>query len=45
MNPLLATLSDPIWQIGVGIILLAALVLILTLRSPEVTSHRGTNGS
>ena len=29
MNPLLATLSDPVWQIGGGIILLAALVLIL----------------
>jgi hypothetical protein len=36
MNPLLATLGDPIWQIGGGIILLAALVLILALRSPEV---------
>jgi hypothetical protein len=28
MNPLLATLGDPIWQIGGGIILLAVLVLI-----------------
>jgi hypothetical protein len=36
MNPLLASLGDPIWQIGGGIILLAALVLILALRSPEV---------
>jgi hypothetical protein len=36
MNALLATLGDPVWQIGGGIILLAALVLILTLRSPEV---------
>jgi hypothetical protein len=36
MNPLLATLGDPVWQIGGGIILLAALVLILALRSPDV---------
>ena len=36
MSPLLGTLGDPIWQIGGGIILLAALVLILALRSPEV---------
>ena len=36
MNMLLATLGDPVWQIGGGIILLAALVLILALRSPEV---------
>jgi len=36
MNALLATLGDPVWQIGGGIILLATLVLILTLRSPEV---------
>src|SRR5260221_5324665 len=36
MNILLNTLSDPIWQIGGGIMLLAALVLILALRSPEV---------
>jgi hypothetical protein len=35
MNIFLATLSDPIWQIGGGIILLAALVLLLALRSPE----------
>ena len=36
MNPLLATLGDPIWQIGGGIILLLALVLILALRSSDV---------
>jgi len=36
MNPLLATFGDPIWQIGGGIILLAALVLLLALRSPEI---------
>jgi hypothetical protein len=36
MNPLLATLGDPVWQIGGGIILLLALVLILALRSPDV---------
>ena len=28
MNPLLATIGDPIWQIGGGIILLEVLVLI-----------------
>jgi hypothetical protein len=36
MNLLLATLDDPIWQIGGGIILLAALVLLLAVRSPEI---------
>src|SRR5258708_35508035 len=36
MNISLATLSDPIWQIGGGIILLAALVLMFALRSPEI---------
>jgi len=36
MNVILESLGDPIWQIGGGIILLAALVLILVLRSPEV---------
>lgn len=36
MNALLATLADPIWQIGGVILLLVALVLILALRSPEV---------
>src|SRR6266699_5699937 len=36
MNILLNSLGDPIWQIGGGIMLLAALVLILALRSPEV---------
>lgn len=36
MNPLLATFGDPIWQIGGGILLLAALVLILAVRSPEL---------
>src|SRR5229473_4234513 len=36
MSIFLATLGDPIWQIGGGIILLAALVLLLALRSPEV---------
>jgi hypothetical protein len=36
MNPLLATFGDPIWQIGGGISLLAALVLLLAMRSPEL---------
>lgn len=36
MNMIMESLGDPIWQIGGGIILLAALVLILVLRSPEV---------
>jgi len=36
MNIFLATLGDSIWQIGGGILLLIALVLILALRSPEV---------
>src|SRR5256885_12739122 len=36
MHVLMESLGDPIWQIGGGIILLAALVLILALRSPEV---------
>lgn len=36
MNVILESLGDPIWQIGGGIILLSALVLILALRSPEV---------
>jgi hypothetical protein len=36
MNVFLATLGDPIWQIGGGIILLAAPVLILALRSPDM---------
>jgi hypothetical protein len=36
MNIFLATLGDPILQIGGGIILLAALVLILALRSPAI---------
>ena len=35
MNVIMESLDDPIWQIGGGIILLAALVLILALRSPE----------
>ncbi len=33
---IMESLGDPVWQIGGGIILLAALVLILALRSPEV---------
>ena len=36
MNVILESLGDPIWQIGGGIMLLATLVLILALRSPEV---------
>jgi hypothetical protein len=36
MTIFLASLGDPIWQIGGGIILLAELVVILALRSPEV---------
>src|SRR5258708_21324700 len=36
MDVILESLGDPIWQIGGGIILLAALMLILALRSPEV---------
>ncbi len=35
MNVIMESLGDPIWQIGGGILLLAALVLILALRSPE----------
>ena len=45
MNVILESLGDPVWQIGGGIILLAALVLILALRSPEVHSHRSAIGS
>ncbi|SRR6266699_694948 len=36
MNVIMESLGDPVWQIGGGIILLATLVLILALRSPEV---------
>src|SRR5258708_18831969 len=36
MNVIVESLGDPIWQIGGGIIILATLVLILALRSPEV---------
>src|SRR5438128_72123 len=36
MHVIAQSLSDPIWQLGGGIILLAALVVILALRSPEV---------
>jgi hypothetical protein len=36
MNVIMESLGDPIWQIGGGIILLAALVLILALRSPDL---------
>src|SRR5258706_14744834 len=36
MNVIVESLGDPIWQIGGGIIMLAALVLILAMRSPEV---------
>ncbi|SRR6266849_1771082 len=36
MNIFLATLGEPIWQIGGGIILLALLVLMLALRSPAI---------
>jgi hypothetical protein len=36
MHVIMESLGDPVWQIGGGIILLAALVLILALRSPEV---------
>src|ERR1700687_2901616 len=36
MNVILEGLGDPIWQIGGGIIMLATLVLLLALRSPEV---------
>src|SRR5712692_7620808 len=36
MNIFLATLGDPIWQIGGGILLLLAPVLLLALRSPEM---------
>src|SRR2546428_13723654 len=35
MNVIMESLGDPIWQIGGGILLLAALVLMLALRSPE----------
>jgi hypothetical protein len=36
MNVILESLGDPLWQIGGGIILLATLVLILVLRSPDM---------
>src|SRR5260221_3721147 len=36
MNVIVESLGDQIWQIGVEIIMLATLVLILALRSPEV---------
>lgn len=36
MNVILESLGDPIWQIGGGILLFLALVLIMALRSPEV---------
>ncbi len=36
MNVILESLGDPIWQIGGGIIILATLVLILVLRSPDM---------
>src|SRR5260370_35334812 len=36
MNVIAQSLGDPIWQIGGGIILLEALVLLLALRSPEI---------
>ncbi len=36
MNIFLPTMGDPIWQIGEGIILLAVLVLMRALRSPEI---------
>src|SRR6266566_1671692 len=36
MKVILESLGDPVWQIGGGIIILAALVLLLALRSPEV---------
>jgi hypothetical protein len=36
MNVIMESLGDPIWQIGGGIILLATLVLILAVRSPEI---------
>lgn len=36
MNIFLATLGDPIWQIGKGFLLLVAPVLLLALRSPEI---------
>ena len=36
MNVIVESLGDPIWQIGGEIIILAVLVLILALRSPEV---------
>jgi hypothetical protein len=36
MNVIARSLCDPIWQIGGGIILLATLVLLLAVRSPEI---------
>ncbi len=36
MNLILESVGDPVWQIGGGIILLATLVLLLAVRSPEV---------
>jgi len=36
LNVIVESLGDPIWQIGGGIILLATLVLLLAVRSPEI---------
>lgn len=36
MSVIVESLGDPIWQIGGGIILLATLVLLLAVRSPEI---------
>ncbi|MFL5664551.1 MAG: hypothetical protein ACJ8BW_24865 [Ktedonobacteraceae bacterium] len=36
MNVIVESLGDPIWQIGGGILLLATLVLLLAVRSPEI---------
>jgi len=36
MNVIMESLGDPVWQIGGGILLLVALVLIIALRSPDL---------
>jgi hypothetical protein len=36
MNVIMESLGDPAWQIGGGILLLVALVLIIALRSPDL---------
>ncbi len=45
MNPLLATLSDPVWQIGGGSSSWQRWRWFLRCAAPRFTSRRSTNGS